>query len=133
MKRLKKLFDWELTIWFGGLGILFGLLLKFVFPQYYFQAYPTIPVFYYILGLIAVNTLEHSKPSSQTSIVNRYMVMKGFKLIVTAIFVTCSLIFMSQKRTYFLLTVVTFYFIYLVLETYFIYRYEKRLKNKEDI
>lgn len=133
MRRLKKLFDWELTIWFGGLGILFGLLLRFMFPEYYFQAYPTIPVFYYILGLMTVHTLEHSKPASEISMVNRYMVMKGFKLIVTAIFVACSLLFMSQKRTYFLLMVMVFYFIYLIFETYFIFRYEKRLKNKEDI
>ena len=133
MKRLKKLFDWELTLWFGGLGVLFGLLLRFVFPEYYFQAYPTIPVFYYILGLMTVQTLEHSKPSSEVSMVNRYMLMRGFKLLVTLIFIGCSLFFMKQKRTNFLLVVMMFYFVYLILETYFFYRYEKRLKNKEDI
>ncbi len=133
MKRLKKLFDWELTLWFGSVGILFGLFLYYVTPDYYFPEYPTIPVFYYVLGLFTVNTLEHSKPSSEISIVNRYMLMRGLKMVLTLLFVGCSLFFMKQKRMCFLLTVMVYYFIYLIMETYFFYRYEKRLKNKEDI
>lgn len=133
MRRLKKLFNWELTIWLGIAGVLGWLLLKFYLPQYYFLAYPSIPVFYYILGLSAVVTLEHSKKTSDISLINRYMLMRVIKLVCTVIFVMCSLFFMKEKRTYFVVTVVLFYFIYLIMETYMFFRYEKRHKDKEDI
>ena len=133
MRRLKRLFNWELTIWLGCAGVLGWLLLKLLFPQYYFLAYPSIPVFYYVLGLVAVVTLEHSKKTSDISLINRYMLMRVIKMACTVIFVMCSLFFMKEKRTYFVLTVVLFYFIYLIMETYMFFRYEKRHRDKEDI
>jgi len=101
----------------------------FVWPDSYFQAFPIIPVFFWLVGIGMAVSLEMTRTEKPDAVTMTYMVARGIKLLLTAIFIGFYAWFVHTDLKQFGLTTLAFYMIYLVLETYVFYLYEKR-RNK---
>lgn len=118
-----------------ALGVTLGGLLYTIWPNHYFRWYPSIPVFYWIMGLAMAFFLDRVKKKHGDMIVTIYMIVRLCKFIIALIFLWLYAALVEEHVKSFGLTLMLFYFIYLVLETYTFYLYEKRriIHKDEDI
>ncbi|MDP4277822.1 MAG: hypothetical protein Q8914_09345 [Bacteroidota bacterium] len=105
-------------------------LMRFVWPESYFNMFPVIPVYFWLVGLGMALCLEFTRAEKPDAIALAYMVARGVKLLVTAIFIGGYAWLIHTDFKEFGLTTLAFYMIYLVLETYTFFLYEKRLKKR---
>lgn len=113
-----------------AVGLVLGILLYLLWPDHYFKWYPSIPVFYWLVGLAMAYFLDRAKRSHEDMIVTIYMIVRICKFIVAIAFLSLYVILIGENVRMFGLTLMLFYFIYLVLETYTFYLYEKRRMKK---
>lgn len=111
-------------------GIVLGGLLYLLWPDHYFKWYPSIPIFYWLMGLAMAYFLDRAKRNHEDMIVTIYMIVRICKFIVALAFLWLYVVFVGEFVRTFGLTLMLFYFIYLVLETYTFYLYEKRRMKK---
>ncbi|RHJ93501.1 hypothetical protein [Parabacteroides bouchesdurhonensis] len=118
-----------------ALGVTLGGLLYTIWPNHYFRWYPSIPVFYWIMGLAMAFFLDRVKKKHGDMIVTIYMIVRLCKFIIALTFLWLYATLVEEHVKSFGLTLMLFYFIYLVLETYTFYLYEKRriIHKDEDI
>lgn len=109
-----------------ALGVTLGGLLYTIWPNHYFRWYPSIPVFYWIMGLAMAFFLDRVKKKHGDMIVTIYMIVRLCKFIIALTFLWLYAALVEEHVKSFGLTLMLFYFIYLVLETYTFYLYEKR-------
>ena len=113
-----------------AVGLVLGILLYLLWPDHYFKWYPSIPVFYWLVGLAMAYFLDRAKRSHEDMIVTIYMIVRICKFIVAIAFLSLYVVLIGENVRMFGLTLMLFYFIYLVLETYTFYLYEKRRMKK---
>lgn len=113
-----------------AVGLVLGILLYLLWPHHYFKWYPSIPVFYWLVGLAMAYFLDRAKRSHEDMIVTIYMIVRICKFIVAIAFLSLYVVLIGENVRMFGLTLMLFYFIYLVLETYTFYLYEKRRMKK---
>lgn len=118
-----------LTVIYTSVGVLLGVILKFLVPQLYFAHFPLIPLFYLVTGVILNFVLDECRSKRPDRLVNVFMIMRGVKLLLTVVFLAVYEKYIGEHRTRFALTLVLFYFIYMSLESYLFYLYEKRRKK----
>jgi len=102
-----------------------GFVLYEYFPMHYFPIYPVIPSYFTILGVILFLTLLYYRKNNPEKIINGYMMVRGFKFLLT---VGAVLLFVTMSDNYeyeFSITTVGFYFFYLFIETYIFTKFEK--------
>lgn len=105
------------------------LLLTFVWPEAYFAAFPVIPLFFWLVGLAIAVSLEATHTEKPDAVTMTYMMVRGIKLLLTALFVGIYAWFVHTDMKQFGLTTLSFYMVFLVVESYVFYLYEKR-RNK---
>lgn len=115
------------------LGVALGGLLYTIWPSHYFRWYPSIPLFYWVMGLAMAFFLDQVKKKHGDMIVTIYMIVRLCKFLIALVFLWFYATLIGEHVRSFGLTLMLFYFIYLVLETYTFYLYEKRrIKHKDD-
>lgn len=113
------------------LGVALGGLLYTVFPTHYFRWFPSIPLFYWVMGMLMSFVLDQIKQRHGDLIVTAYMVARLCKFVIAFCFLYLYATQIGEHVRSFGLTLMLFYFIYLVLETYMLYLFEKRrIKHK---
>lgn len=105
------------------------LLLTFAWPDAYFNAFPLIPAFFWVVGLGMAVSLEATHTEKPDAVTMTYMMARGVKLLLTALFVGVYAWFVHTDMKTFGLTTLVFYMVFLVLESYVFYLYELR-RNK---
>lgn len=96
----------------------------------YFAWYPIIPLFYYIMGLLTIFDLTKSTQSTERQLVNKYMLMKIYKITAAIVIFGLYYFAVNVKIMQFTSVFVSYYIIYLFIETYFLYMTEKTKKRK---
>ncbi len=130
MKRLRGYFVLLFTAvmlvsgW-GGWWILTSML-----TDSYFTWYPIIPVFYYVMGMLTIFDLTKSTQSTERQLVNKYMLMKIYKIAAAIVIFAVYYFAVNVKLMQFTSVFVSYYIIYLFIETYFLYMTEKTKKRK---
>ena len=102
-----------------AIGVTLGGLLYTIWPDHYFEWYPSIPLFYWIMALAMVFFLDKVKRKN------------GDVSVTTCIFLWMYTNWVGTQLRTFGFTLMLFYFIYLTLETYTIYLYEKKRMKRE--
>lgn len=106
-------------------GAIVGCVLHYGFPDYYFTWYPSIPVYFTVLGIVMSSIMfRHSKDRPE-KIIHIYMTMRAVKLLVTIGSILLYDWIIGERKLLFGITTIGFYFLYLFIETYFFYRFEK--------
>lgn len=111
----------------GGIGA----LLYYVFPAYFPHWYVGILAFIFALECGVVCTVvKRSEQLSGRKMVNLYMVLKGVKLLLSALFVGVYALCVKEGVKSFVLVYLLFYMFYIFLEVPFFSEVERRIKNK---
>jgi hypothetical protein len=131
MKALRKRFLLVLTIVMGSLGIIGGIIFYNVIPTEFFVWYPTIPLFFYFMGLAFGEVLRMLNKKTNIEILNIYLILRVSKVILTAAFIALYIWLINEKDKEFVITIGFFYVVYLTLETKFYFDFEKSLKRKK--
>jgi len=131
MIALRKKFIIWLTVIVLILGwSVYGGLNNYL-PKHYFEWYPFIPVYFYVLGLsfiLVICKYEKKKPEKVAQV---YLLIKTVKILISMLFIGIYALAVKIQRMDFLITFLLFYFTYLIFETIFFYRFEKTLKNEQ--
>ncbi len=131
MRKLKRQLEIILTATMLICGWGVWLLLKEVLPSGYFDSYPAIPCFFYIMGLILINVITRDRRESQLKLVNLYMILRLCKVTASILFGGIFLLFVKHQLRDFSIIFIGYYLMYLGLETYFFYKVEETIKNKK--
>jgi len=129
MQKLKKHLVIILTTVMLVCGWGVWLLFKNVLPASYFWAYPAIPSFFYIMGLVLINVITRDRKESQLKLVNLYMLIRLTKVGASILFGGSYLLFVKEQLRDFSIVFIGYYLMYLGLETYFFYRVEEIIKK----
>jgi len=130
MKRLRGFFILLFTAIMLVLGWGGWWLLTAVIKDSYFSWYPIIPLFYYIMGILTVLDLTKSTKDSERKLVNKYMLMKLYKIAAAIVIFAVYYFTVNEMIMQFSSVFVSYYVIYLFIETYFLYMTEKTKKRK---
>lgn len=114
-----------------AIGVTLGGLLYTIWPDHYFEWYPSIPFFYWIMALAMVFFLDKVKRKKGDVSVTTFMLVRCCKFLMACIFLWMYANWVGTQLRAFGFTLMLFYFIYLTLETYTIYLYEKKRMKRE--
>lgn len=129
--RLKiKLFG-LISFVYVAIGVTLGGLLYTIWPDHYFEWYPSIPCFYWLTALAMVYFLDKVKRKNGDVSVTTFMLVRCSKFLLACIFLWMYANWIGTQLRAFGFTLMLFYFIYLALETYTIYLYEKKRMKRE--
>jgi hypothetical protein len=131
MRNLKKRLNIILTVVMLVAGVGIWWLLKTVLPGSYFDWYPVIPGFFYIMGLIFVTFITRDYKENQRKLVNLYMIIKLCKVAASLALGSIYLIFVKVQLRDFSIVFIGFYLLYLGIETYFFYLAEEKIKKNK--
>ena len=131
MNQLKKRLNIILTIIMLVSGCGIWWLLKNVLPTSYFDLYPVIPGFFYIMGLVFITYITRDYKENQRKLVNLYMIIKLCKVAASLVLGSIYLIFVKVQIRDFSIVFIGFYLLYLGIETYFFYLTEEKIKKNK--
>ena len=131
MDKLKKRLNIILTLVMFICGCGIWWLLQTLLPESYFNWYPVIPGFFYLMGLVFITVITHDYKENQRKLVNLYMIIKLCKVAASLLLGTVYLIFIKVQIKEFSIVFIGFYLLYLGIETYFFYLAEEEIKKKK--
>jgi hypothetical protein len=127
MKILRRNF----IILFTNLMLISGwgvwLLLTKSYPDNYFGLYPSIPFFFYAMGIALILLITREKGHAHLKTANLYLLLKVVKLLLSLLIIGLYFFLIKENRQTFALVFGGFYVMCLGLETYFFFRTEKEL------
>ena len=113
------------------IGVTLGGLLYTIWPEHYFRWYPSIPIFYWVMGIVMTFILDRVKKKNGDMTVTAFMVVRFCKFTLAIVFLWLSAALVRENLKVFGFTLMLFYFIYLGLETYTVYLFEKKRMKRE--
>lgn len=131
MEQLKRRLNIILTFIMLVCGCGIWWLLKTVLPASYFEWYPVIPGFFYIMGLVFITVITRDYKENQRKLVNLYMIIKLCKVAASLVLGSIYLIFVKVQLRDFSIVFIGFYLLYLGIETYFFYLTEEKIKKNK--
>jgi len=131
MENLKKRLNIILTVVMFVCGCGVWWLLQTLLPTSYFNWYPVIPGFFYLMGLVFITVITHDYKENQRKLVNLYMIIKLCKVAASLVLGSIYLIFVKEQIKDFSIVFIGFYLLYLGIETYFFYLAEEEIKKKK--
>lgn len=133
--RKKRTYLICLTVFSLVAGIIGALLLQYGWPGLYFDAYPFIPVYFYIFGFTLVYMFERIRKNIQNKSLMLYISIRMMKLLISIIVLVVYGLLIQVQIKEFMFTFIVFYLLFLVFDTYFFFKFEtneiKRLQEEK--
>lgn len=112
-------------------GVIGALILIHGIPgAQYFKAFPMIPIYFYLWGLLSIYLFDYGQRQMPKKILLIYLGIKSVKMILSILLLIVFTILDPEDGHVFLLTFVAFYLVYLVFETWLFFSFEKMIKGK---
>lgn len=68
------------------IGVTLGGLLYTIWPEHYFRWYPSIPIFYWVMGIVMTFILDRVKKKNGDMTVTAFMVVRFCKFTLAIVF-----------------------------------------------
>ncbi|MDH6358018.1 hypothetical protein [Parabacteroides sp. PF5-9] len=120
------------TVVYAGVGSLGGVLLEFIISKDYFGIYPTISIFYWIMGLVLTFGLNRLRKTNPDRLLHYFMTVKAAKFVLTILFLMLYVAYNPEVKMQFSVTLMCNYFIYSFLEMYIYFLYNKKIIQAQD-
>jgi len=120
-----------LSITYIAVAIATEVIFYFLVPAEYFELFPTIGLFYLILGVIFFYTLVHYRNTTQTHLLNVYMSAKMVKLFLTLLFIIIYIFIFNPHKTAFALTMLANYVVFSGMDLYTYSLFIRRMTKHE--
>ena len=115
----------------AAIGITLGGLLYTFWPDLYFNWYPSIPVFFWLTGIVMIYVLDRVKRENGDVTVTMFMLIRFCRFTLALIFLGLYIVLVNSNMQTFGSTLMLFYLIHLGLETYTVYLFEKKRMKRE--
>ena len=103
----------------------------FLVPARYFELFPAIGIFYFFLGILFFFSLVHYRNTSQTQLLNVYMLGKMVKLFLTLLFIITYLFIFHPHKRAFAMTMFANYIVFSGVDLYIYSLFIRRLTKHE--
>ena len=120
-----------LSITYLAVGIATEVAYYFLVPAGYFVLFPSIGVFYFIMGIFSYYLLVRYRNTNQTQLLNVYMFGRISKLFLTLFFVIVYIILFEPHKKAFALTMIANYIVFSGLELYIYSLFIRRMTKHE--
>ena len=133
LKKIKRNFLISHTLFTLLAGLIGSVILKNISTEHYFDSYPVIPTYFFIVGLGCFYLLMFCYKHAPQKLLILYLAVKVIKML-SSIFILVIYCCIAKENVHvFLLTFVTFYLVYLIFETWFFFSFELKLIGKKNI
>ncbi len=94
-----------------AIGVILGVLLYTIWPEHYFRWYPSIPIFYWVMGLVMTFILDRVKKNNGDMTITAFMLVRFCKFTLAIIFLWLYAALVRENLKMFGFTLMLFYFI----------------------
>lgn len=109
-------------------GIGGALIFEYLLPEHYFAAYPFIPVYFFVFGLILIYLFERVRKNIKKKTLPLYASIRMMKMMVSIVVLIIYGLAVHTQIKEFLFTFIIFYLIFLVFEVLYFFKFEKDRK-----
>jgi len=120
-----------LCVTYIAVAIVTEVVYYFLVPAKYFELFPEIGVFYFVLGFIFFFTLVHYRNTTQTHLLNVYMFAKMVKLFLTLLFIIIYIFLFDPHKRAFAMTMFANYIVFSGLDLYIYSLFIRRMTKHE--
>ena len=120
-----------LCVTYIAVAIATEVVYYFLVPAKYFELFPEIGVFYFVLGFIFFFTLVHYRNTTQTHLLNVYMFAKMVKLFLTLLFIIIYIFLFDPHKRAFAMTMFANYVVFSGLDLYIYSLFIRRMTKHE--
>jgi len=122
-----------LCITYIGICVLTEVVYHFVVPEeHYHRVYPSIGVFYLVMGIISYYSMVHHRNTSHDYLLNVYMFGRMIKFFTTVIFLLFYIFIINpENKNAFALTMIVYYIVFSGLELYIYTMFNHRISKHE--
>lgn len=106
-----------LTLFSLVTGWIGAFVVNKAFPEEHFDAYPFIPVYFYLFGMLNIYVLDVCRQRASRSLVLVHLALKVARILASIIFMVIYCLVVREEIRVFLLTFIVFYLIFLMYET----------------
>lgn len=110
--------------------VICGWMLHEVSPGHYFKAFPLIPLFFYVFGVIGIYVFDVIRRCAPNRIFHFYMGMKVAKMLLAILILGLYIIGIGRQKVEFGLTFMACYLAHMVYETIYFFGFEMELKRR---
>lgn len=132
MNKLTKYFIIFHTIMILASGVTVWLIIESFFPEMLVKGYFTIPLYFYLIGLIFIFRFRRTSIENPVHLVNLYMLIRVIKIFTSFGVIIMYWIFHRSGLRNFAAIFVIFYLISLLWETYIYLKMERYMKNMKE-
>lgn len=111
---------------FTVLVVVLNSAFVYAWPQHYFAGYSLIPVFFFALGIFAVNVTEKCRMQTPQRLSQMYLLMRMLRMMLSLIVMVVYSVAVGKVLLAFFVMFVANYLLYLIFDSWFFYRYERR-------
>ena len=130
MRQMKMKFIRDLTMLSSASLVVVAVIFYLFFPELAWQRLISVPVFFYLAGLLYIFILSFCRERFPASMqVNCFLACKTVKFLLSALFVAVYAMTVRKDVVAFLLTFIVLFVVYLVFETRFFLRQEAGFKQ----
>lgn len=129
--RFKQRFIIALALFIIVVGWLDAFIIRTYLSAHYVAAYPFIPLFFFLCGLVFV-ALVHRAEQRGENLVRMVMVFKSARILASMVILGLCALFARDQLFDFAITYLVFYVLYLIFEMVALYIYEKDRKKQRN-
>ena len=116
-----------------GISILTEMVYYFVVPEQYYKTYPSIGIFYLVMGIISYYSMVHYRNTSHDHLLHVYMFGRMIKLFLTILFLLLYIYLVEpDNKKAFALTMIAYYIVFSGLELYVYSLFNNRITKHEN-
>lgn len=106
-------------------GIAGAFVLKSISLLCYFDAYPFIPIYFFVFGVVYIYMSERVRQNVRQKTLMWYVAIRMMKLMISVVTLIFYGVLFETHVKEFMLTFIVFYLIYLIFEISFFYNFER--------
>ena len=131
--RELRVYLWQSTLLTVFMGGVIGLAFAILWPGYYFQCYPLVSVYFYLLGLMCFGLVrkQYRRLADKRKIVMSFLLVHVLRLLVSIIVMLVGCVLLNKETAViFLGAFILNYIVYLIYDTCF---FSAKKRKKEEI
>lgn len=127
----KKKFVFWITIFMVLFTLIVGAFIKIVETIHYFEWYPFIPVFFYLLGMYGIYMFDYCRKYKPQKLLSVYIGLKFLKMVLSMIVLLFYILKIQVHKEDFILVFFLFYIFSTIFQSAFFYMYESNKKRQK--
>jgi small-conductance mechanosensitive channel len=109
-----------------------ALVFYFLLPEHYFNWYPFIPIYFFVLGVFSIYMFDACRKHMPKKLVLFHLALKIIRMIFSVFILVLYCLAVKDYIREFMVTFIIFYLVNLVFESWFFLAFECNRKRKKE-